>query len=216
MSRSEAVKLWIGRSISQFYLGFFISEKISFHYKDYRLFFYANGLEMLCKAYIIGNRYYEFKNLSFKGAKEKIDDIAKKFGHNLNSLIDELIKIRVLPADFFNEVHHHNHINNVDFTNSDMIKTLKALYLESRYPVIELDYKRYYYEKVKNVPYATNKRLIAIPSASHEMEFFVRKIFILLLTKVEKDFRLKISREKLQGDIPDRDWDRFSNLFLKI
>lgn len=215
ISRVEAVSLWLTRAVSQFYLGFIIPEKISSYYKNYRNFFYANGLEMLCKAYIIGSRYSEYKNLSYTKAKEKIEYIARNFGHNLNRLIQELINIKVLPTGFLNEVHHRSNINNVDFTNLDIIKTLKALYFEARYPVIELDYKRYYREKVKKVPSAINKRLIEIPSASHQMERFILKMFKLLITKVENDFRLKISREKLRGDITDRDWNRFSNLFLE-
>jgi hypothetical protein len=141
------------------------------------------------KAYIIGNRFHEYKNLSFKEGMKKINKNAKYFLHDLNNLIQELINIKVLPTGFLNKVHHRSNINNVDSKNLDIIKTLKVLYFEARYP--ELDYKRYYREKVKNVPSAINKRLIEIPSASHEMERFILKIFNCYIQKSKRILGLR-------------------------
>jgi len=78
MSRKRAVQEWTARAIDKYFLGFVIAEKISKSYEDYEPFFYAHGLEMICKAYIIGNRYSQYKNLSFNVAKTKIDEIAKE------------------------------------------------------------------------------------------------------------------------------------------
>lgn len=201
-------------AIDKYYLGFVLSAKVSRSYEDYRPFFYVHGLEMLCKAYIVGDKYPQYRSLSFDTAKKELNDIAKHFGHNLKKLIEELVKKSVLPSGFFNDVHYHSSINEVDLTNLDMLNTLKAVYLEARYPVVEPDYKRYYREKVRNNRKAINKRYPEMIKYSHELERFSIKLFRLILTSIERDFRLNISRDKFSSDINDTDWRRFSNLFF--
>jgi hypothetical protein len=214
MSRARAVQEWTARAVDKYYLGFVLTEKVSRSYEDYKPFFCAHGLELLCKAYIIGDRYSQYKNLSFKAAKVEIDQIAKDFRHNLKKLIEELIRKTVLPSGFMNDVQYHSSINEVDLTNLDMLNTLQAVYFEARYPVVELDYQRYYREKVRNNPKAINKRYPAILKCSHELERFSIELFKIILPRIERDFRLKLPRDKFCSDISDKDWERFSNLFF--
>jgi hypothetical protein len=215
MSRARAVRQWTIMAIDKYYLGFVLTDTVSRSYEDYAAFFYAHGLEMLCKAYIIGNRYSLYRSLSFNAAKAELNEIAKHFGHNLKKLIEELIRKSVLPAGFLDHIHYHSTINEVDLTNLDMLNTLKAVYIEARYPVVEPDYKRYYKEKVRNNPKAINKRYPEIIKYSHELERFIIKLFRLILTSIERDFKLTFSRDKFSSDINDKDWERFSNLFFK-
>ncbi|MBW2078233.1 MAG: hypothetical protein JRI71_11920 [Deltaproteobacteria bacterium] len=215
MSRARAVREWAAKAVDKYYLGFvLLSEKISRSYEDYKPFFYAHGLEMLCKAYIIGDRHSQYKDLSFRAAKAKIDKIAKDFGHNLRKCIEELSRRTAFPSGFMNKVHYHSSINEVDLTNLDMLNTLQDVYLEARYPVVELNYQRYYREKVRNNPKAINKRYPEILMYSHELERFSIKLFRIILPRIEKDFRLKLPRDKFCSDIRDEDWERFSNLFF--
>ncbi len=215
MSRSRAVRIWTRRAIGQFFLGFIIPDRISRCFDDYEVFFYGHGLEVLCKAYIIGKEYSRYKDKSFREAKEEIDKIARELGHNLPSLVGRMIGYGVLPTDFLSRIHCRLGVNDVELTSSDVPKTWKNLYLESRYPVPQLDYQRFYEERIKGNRKASNRRYVAIPSRSHEMETFTRKLFSLVLKKIEKDFRLDISREKPGADINERDRERFSNLFFR-
>jgi len=215
MTRKRAVTWWTGKAVDKYFLGFMIPDKISTHYDGYEPFFYAHGLEVLCKAFVIGKKFPDYRGKPFQEAKRVIDGIAKSLGHDLIRLVKEMISYDVLPANFLSEVHHRSHTNNVDFTNEDMLKTLKAVYLEARYPVVELDHQRYFREKVKDNPKATNKRLPEIPKMSHEVERFSRKLFFVILGRIEKDFRLKMSRNKFSTDISDGDWMRFTNLFFR-
>lgn len=215
MSRARAVREWTRRGIDKFFLGFIIPGRISRYYHDYEVFFYAHGIEVLCKAYIVGKEFSSYKNKSFKDAKREINKIGLRFRHNLEELAKELIKYGVLPPGFLSEVHCRLFINNVDLTNRDILATLTNLYLEARYPVPQLDYQRFYEERIKGNPKARSRRTIGIPSDSHEMGTFAQKLFTLILKRIEQDFGLKISREKLQADIDDNDWERFSNLFFR-
>lgn len=215
MSRSRAVREWTRRAIEKFYLGFIIPDRVSTYYHDYEVFFYAHGLEVLCKAYIVGKEFPRYKDKSFKGAKDEIELIVRPFGHNLEKLVGKLMDYRVVPNNFLSEVHCRLFINNVNLTNRDVLKTLRSLYLEARYPVPQLDYQRFYEERIKGNRKAKHRRTVGIQSASSEMGTFTRKLFAMVLKRTEKDFGLKISREKLRRDIEDRDWERFSNLFFR-
>jgi hypothetical protein len=215
MSRARAVREWTRRAIDKYFLGFIFPDRISSYYGDYEPFFYAQGLEMVCKAYLIGTAFPLYRDKSFAKAKKEIDRIARGHSHDLGKLVKELISLGVIPIDFLDKVHYHDSINNVDITNQDMLKTLWAVYLEARYPVAKLDYQRHYEEKIKGNPKAKNKRIVSIPKMSHEVGLFNRKLFTLILKSIENDFRLKISREKLRADIDDNDWERFSNLFFR-
>jgi hypothetical protein len=152
--------------------------------------------------------------LSFNAAKAKIDEIAKDLGHNLKKSVEKLISKTVFPSGFLNEVYYHSNINEVDLTNLDILNTLQAVYVEARYPVIELNYQRYYREKLRNNPKAINKRYPEILKYSHMLGNFSIKLFRIILSRIEKDFRLKIPRVKFCSDIRDNDWQRFSNLFF--
>ncbi len=214
MTRERAVTEWTRRAIDKHFLGFMIPENISRHYDDYEMFFYAHGLEVLCKAYVIGKNFPDYRGKSFVEAKKVIDGIAKNLGHDLTRLAKEMIGYGVFSPDFLSEVHRRTS-NNVDLTNEEMLKTLKATYFEARYPVVELDHQRYYREKVKNDSKATNKRFPEILKMSHEVHRFSRKLFVLILGRIEKDFGIKISRDKFLYDIEDNDWERFTNLFFR-
>jgi hypothetical protein len=215
MSRCRAVGEWTHRAIEKFYLGFIIPDRVSYHFHDYGVFFYAHGLEVLCKAYIVGKEFPRYKDKSFTKAKKEIDNIVKRFSHNLESLVDELIRYGVIPTDFLSKVHCRLNVNEIDITNREILKTLRSLYLEARYPVPQLDYQRFYEERIKGNRNAKNRRSVGILSASHEPGTFARKLFALVLKRIEKDFGLEISREKPHHDIDDRDWERFSNLFFR-
>lgn len=215
MSRSRAVREWTRRAIEKFYLGFIIPDRVSTYYQDYEVFFYAHGLEVLCKAYIVGKEFPRYKDKSFKRAKEEIESIVRPFSHNLEKLADELTGYGIIPKDFLSKVHCRLFINNVDMTNRDILKTLRSLYSEARYPVPQLDYQRFYEERMKGNRKAKNRRTVGIPSASSEMSTFTRKLFAMVLKRIEKDFGMEISRVKLRSDIDDRDWERFSNLFFR-
>lgn len=214
MTRERAVTEWTRRAIDKYFLGFMIPEKISRYYDGYELFFYAHGLEVLCKAYVIGKKFPDYRGKSFVEAKKIIDGIAVNLSHDLTRLTKEMISYGVLPPNFLSEVYRRTS-NNVDLTNEDMLKTLKATYFEARYPVVKLDHQRYYEEKVKNDPKAINKRFPEILKMSHEVDRFSRKLFVLILGKIEKDFGIKISRERLSNDIRKNDWERFNNLFFR-
>jgi len=214
MSRARAVQQWTAKAVDKYFLGFVLPEKISKSYENYEPFFYAHGLEMLCKAYVIGDGYSQYKNLSFNAAKVKIDEIAKDLGHNLEKAIEKLIVKTVFPSGFLNDVFYHSNINEVDLTNLDMLKTLQAVYFEARYPVVELNYQRYYRKKLRKNPRAINKRYPEILKYSHMLQKFSIRLFRIILPRIERDFRLKIPRDKFCSDIRDEDWQRFSNLFF--
>lgn len=143
LDKKVVVKTWARRGVVDFYLGFEISEKVPW----YPPFFYCQGLEKICKAYLLGTKASEYEPLSEQEAKKKIDGIAKnlskclKQGHCLKEMIEQLISLHVLDKSVLTK--KYANYGAQDITGEKIIEILEKAYTECRYPVPDSISKRY-------------------------------------------------------------------------
>ncbi len=195
IDRATAVREWIGYGLDDLIVQFFGLEK----WRPYQPFFLAQGLEKICKAYMIGMKSGEYENLSFKAAKREIDKIAKSYGHDLTVLVKELLpcmsSIKSVLAGQYD-----------GYAGNEIVKILDAAYQECRYPVVN--------SISENYPVDGSKSMYWDPLYSSALEKFSFMMAKTVLIASEKEFGIAIPRDNLcPSRLDEKDWSRFSNLF---
>ena len=203
LDRETIVGTWAYWSLKDFYVAFDIENKFSV----YSTFFCHQGLEKMCKAYLIGTKASRYESLSIQVARKEVNDIAKnECGHDLREMIKNLISYNVLHENIFKN--KYAKYGNKDVTGKSIIKILEKAYLECRYPVPNPIHKNY--------PVKT-KGLIIIydsPLSSTKLRKFAYEVGLKIIEKIEKDFNMIIPREKFSTKINDEDWIRFRRIFF--
>ena len=200
MTRDDVVEAWVYTGIMDFYIAFFMSNK-KFYWYD--TFYYHQGLEKTCKAYLLGARSAEYDALPEEEANAKVGESAKKLGHNLHDMIKKLIEARTLDDAILKE--KLCDLDNKTIDGNGIISLLEKVYMESRYPVPDPAYTRYpvleaYYD----------------PFSSCPLDDFACHIGLEIIRALERDFRIVISREKPSLRAIDvEDWTRFRRIFFK-
>jgi hypothetical protein len=197
MSRKRAVTTWTGFAMDDFLIAFFALEA----WRRYQPFFLAQGVEKICKAYLIGQRYSEYEMMDFEKAKTTIHKIAKDLSHGLNGLIKEVQKTITGISGLITKGWD-------GFTGDQIIDALQAGYTEVRYPVpISISRKH---------PVRGERNMYWDPLMSSGLEKFSFAVSKAIIDAIEKEYRLKIPRSNVYNTtISDRDWTRFFNLFFK-
>lgn len=200
------VKTWVRRGLRDFYMAFYLSDKFPF----YTAFFCHQGLEKICKAYLIGTMASDYEHLPKQNAVIEIDKIAKdkkKMGHNLKEMMNKLVSLNVLDNDIL--LNKYTRCGKKDVTGKEIVEILESAYLECRYPVPNPVHKKFPLSgKGKNTIYWS-------PIGSSDPEKFAKEIGLKIIKKVESDFKIKIPRDKLSSAIDDKDWIRFRRIFFK-
>lgn len=80
--KRTAVGAWVRRAATDFFAAFELEDLIYL-----RLFFYHQGIEKLCKAYLIGTHAYRYENLKADQAMTWIDAFARSLKHDLSALL---------------------------------------------------------------------------------------------------------------------------------
>src|SRR3989304_9412941 len=125
-NKQKITLTWILHGLKDFYISFEFEDANKWH--EYSTFFCHQGLEKICKAYLIATKAAEYEDLSEKQALERIDKIAKGFGHELRKLMGLLCLKNVLSkADLLQKIG--------GYTGDELIDILEKAYIESRYPV---------------------------------------------------------------------------------
>ncbi len=201
LTREDIVEAWVYSGMLDFYIAFFMSNK-NFH--EYSIFYYHQGLEKVCKAYLLGARSAEYEALPEQEARKKVDVIAREMGHKLREMISQLIAARILDGDILKK--KMCDLENKAIDGNGIIKFLEKAYLESRYLVPKFAYEEYPLSEIEGW---------WDPITSCPLDDFADDIGLKVIQRIERDFSLSVSREKPRNAIEDEDWIRFRRMFFK-
>ena len=126
MNRQLVARTWVYSGIRDIFFAF---DQDGETFTDNLLFAEIMGLEKIIKAVILFNNHEEYEALSKKEAKNKINEIAKSWGHDFKSIFNELSKIGV------DQINHLKTMNFDGYLGNDLVRAIKAGYMETRYPV---------------------------------------------------------------------------------
>lgn len=200
INTQEVAQTWIFHGLKDFYISFEFEGANKWH--EYSTFFCHQGLEKICKAYLLLTEASQYENLTKKQALERVDKIAKGFGHELRKLLGLLCLKGVLSSADMSQKYER-------FTGDELIKILEKAYTESRYPVPEPVHRKY--------PIKTNSnfKMFGDPIRMTAPIKFSQKIALKILKKIESDFSIVILKDKVSSKVADEDWTRFCNVFWK-
>lgn len=199
MNKGAVVKLWVSYGIKDFYISFEF-EAVN-KWCEYSTFFCHQGLEKISKSYLLAKKAKEYESLSWKDAVEKVDKIARNFGHDLQKLFDLLCLENVLSAAGIKQEFQ-------GYRGDELIDILEKAYIESRYPVISPIHKKY------PVANRNNYEMYSYPIGETAPINYARNIALTILKKIESDFSIPISKGKISNKITDKSWKRFCNIFF--
>lgn len=209
IERKVVIKLWALRGVVDFYNGFDIQDRFDW----YSAFFWHQGLEKLCKAYLLGTKSSEYENRPEQQARKRINEIVrnkKDMGHNLTEMFGKLIEKKVLNEEIKAKVYRYF---GKDFTGEDLVEILEKAYMECRYPLIPYP--------VEMVYFTTEKNSWWNPLSSRELMEFTFEIGLKILNKIEQDFNVVMPRDKTRDEglifqfVKDEDWIRFRRILFK-
>lgn len=201
INKERVAQTWAFRGLKDFYISFEFEDANKWH--EYSTFFCHQGLEKICKAYLLLTEASQYENRTEKQALEKIDKIAKDFGHELKKLLGLLCLKGVLSSTDISQKYG-------GFAGDELIKILEKAYIESRYPVPEPIHKRY------PVKTNSNLKMFEYPIGMTAPINFSREIASKILRKIESDFSISIPKNKISNKIVDEDWRRFCEIFFGL
>ena len=197
-SKGRVVGTWMERGIYDLFVSFDIDEKHTF----LSVFFLHQGLEKLCKAYLLCKRSKEYEILHENEGLIKINEIVKDrktMGHSLAEMLKKV---------FSNEEHE---IIFKEYRNSKMkiVDIVENGYLECRYPVPNPTYKKF--------PIEGENNMYTQPMGDSDLPIHIFRVSNMLINKIEKDFNvdINITLEKRSSKIKNDEWERFTNLLRK-
>jgi hypothetical protein len=197
LDKRTVILTWLLRGIEDFFMAF----KIEDFFSRYRPFFYAMGFEMVCKAYLLGSKAAEYERLEKKQAVAKIDTIAKKLGHNVSRLSQDLSECigggkieAVLKKDFDG------------FTGDQLLAVIEAAYLESRYPVPNPIHEKF--------PVENGEGICWEPLYSSGLEKFCHAFTREILDGLKQNFGITIRKTELDERLTGDARLRFCNLLF--
>lgn len=204
LKREEVVRTWARSGIKDFCIVFHIENKFA----HYSTFFCHQGLEKLCKAYLLGTRAAEYESASVSATKNRIDEIARnECGHDLEEMIMKLVSFKVLDKSIFKK--KYATFGEKDITGKNIIRILEKAYLECRYPVPNPVHRNYPIKTKGQI------KIFDSPIGSTKLRTFAYETGLEIIEKIGQDFNLVISRDKFSSSIDDGDWIRFRRIFFK-
>jgi hypothetical protein len=201
LTREDVVEAWVYSGVMDFYIAFFMSNK---NFQEYGVFYYHQGLEKVCKAYLLGAKPAEYESLPEQTARNRVDEIAREMGHNLREMIEKLIAARILDGEVLKK--KMCYLENKALDGSGMLNLLEKAYLESRYPVPNPAYKGFPLQGIQGY---------WDPITSCSLDDFADDIGLKVIQRIEQDFGISITRDKLRNAIDEKDWKTFRRIFFK-
>ncbi len=195
----SVVKDWVSHGIKDFYISFEFEDVNKWN--EYSTFFCHQGLEKICKAYLLATRAKKYENRSEKNALDIVNKIARDFGHDLRKLFGLLCLENVLSASDIRQKYQ-------GYTGDELIDILKKAYIESRYPVPNPIYKKY------PVANRANYKMYSYTIGETAPINYARNVALTVLKKIESDFSITISKNKISSKIADKRWQRFCSIFF--
>lgn len=202
MEKEKVVLSWVRRGIKDFYIGYFLIDDVFLWDAP---FFYHQGLEKICKSYILASKASEYESLPEQKAKEKINSLAKQEGHELKRMIKKLIHNNVLNREILSKQY-------LQYTGGNIIEILESAYHECRYPMPETISNQY--------PIRNEKGQIKghwDPIGSSDPRDFAFEVGLKIIKMIERNFNISIPKEKnlISPLIKNNDWIRFRRIFFK-
>lgn len=206
LSRETVIELWVFCAIRDLHIAFYLEK----YFRWYVLFFCHQGLEKLCKAYLLGIRSSEYESCPEQQGKQIVNRIAiNECGHDLKDMIKKLISYGVLDQNIFRQKYAKYGVQ--DINGNGIIKILERAYLECRYPVPHPIYQNYPIKKRKK----GQMKIFDDPLGSSEPRKFAFDIGLKIIERIEKDFNIPIPRENFYSHIDKEDWTRFRRIFFR-
>ena len=206
INKESVVMTWARAGVDDFYLVFFLEGSGGF--PAYSTFFCHQGLEKMCKAYLLGCRSLEYETKEATQAKKIIDKIARnECGHDITEMIGNLVKNNVLNDYLLKK--KYAEYDGRQVTDKGMIKILEKAYIEARYPVPNPVHKDY-----PLLNKAGRKIGYHSPIGSSEAKRFAFGVGLEVMKSIERDFNVTVPRENFKSSIADIDWVRFCRIFF--
>jgi hypothetical protein len=206
ISKQDVVLTWTCTGIDDFFMAFYVENK----FPEMSTFFCHQGLEKLCKAYLLGLESDKYEKLPEKAAREFLNKHAKGLKHWLagaDKLIDSLIRLDALSEEPLKR--QYAEYDDKKVKGHDLLEWLDAAYEEARYPFIPVNVHEAYPLKKGNVVIGH----WAVLSSSTPTDFafdLARKI----IRAIEKEYEVAVSKDKPSTRIYDDEWERFCRLFF--
>ena len=200
LNKQIVVETWLCRGLEQMHVAFDLDEGPWLHYEP---FFDYMALELFCKAYVLAQKASEFEGLKNDlEIKRKVDKIARACSHDLAQMLSELNN-----AIGDNRINHILSSNFDSFTGADIVKVLKAAYLECRYPVPESISQKF---PIEGTDMHWN------PLYSSGLQKFVRAVGREVLLSLKTKFGLGIVRSYIDRVVLSKpSGERFCKLFFE-
>lgn len=128
-------KTWVWYGIEDLYFGFSIE---FVPHKPYALFAEIMGLEKILKGYLFYLKGSEYSELDNNSAKGKIEEMAKKWSHNIKNMLEmaseslDPSRVQLIRSRDFD-----------GFKGQDLIRAVEMGYMESRYPTYRPFYEQF-------------------------------------------------------------------------
>lgn len=219
LRKEDVVWRWATTGVAEFYIGFDIWDRFDW----YSAFFWHQGLEKLCKAYLLGlkENVARYECLSVQRARVEIDKIVRKeMGHNLSDPLEKLTSTKVLDEDIMTKSFAKFKDESIDknITGADCVEVLEKAYTECRYPLVPNPMSRIYLSPNKAISYNI--------MSSQDLMKFAFEVGLIVLKRIEQDYNFTIPRDNIlktkEGHsgkfltfAKDEDWIRFRRLFFK-
>lgn len=197
LTKENVICAWFFSGLRDLFFAFQIDSPFR-----YEPFMNTMGFEKICKSYLLAENSFVYENLEDKEVMEKIDSLAKKWGHDLKGMVKNIKNSIVSQA-----------IESVTsgvydgYTGKDLIEVMQAAYLECRYPVPKHIHEKF---PIKGKP-GMNWEPIASSGIEKFCFAFTRKVII----KLKEEFNVPIPKERFNEIITGEAGVRFCNLFLK-
>ncbi|GMV50240.1 MAG: Guanosine-5'-triphosphate,3'-diphosphate pyrophosphatase [Nitrospirae bacterium] len=215
-NKTQVIQNWITSGIKDFYISFeFESAR---KWPEYSTFFCYQGLEKICKAYILARSASVWEHLPEDRRSKRINKIAKDLGHDLEKLLSCLRSRGVLPIAPPKQDRGHGQNKKFEpYSEDELIRILKAAYIEARYPVPRND-------KIHTkFPRSENRRPEDGRRFSHPLKEtapiqYARKTALAIVKKIEEDFSIECRRDKetFSYKISNESWERFQRVFFRL
>lgn len=198
ITKESTIRLWASHGIKDFFISFEFEDNNKWH--ESSTFLCHQGLEKISKAYLLATRAAEYENLRAEVAFNKINKIAKEFGHAIDRIICQLILSNVLTSEDISQ-------QIGGYSGRELIDILEKSYIESRYPVPNPTYKKY------PIVHKGKHKIYADPIRETAPIQYARRLASAIMKKIETDFSMTISKDKISNKIDDKEWERFCNIF---
>lgn len=126
LDRQLVAKTWVNYGLTDLYFAFDSDDDA---FSDNVVFSEIMGLEKFAKAVLLFHLHQEFEGMTPPDAKKKINELAKRMGHNFENMMKELSNF------MFDDIARIKKTDFDGYSGSDLIGVIYAGYMETRYPV---------------------------------------------------------------------------------